>query len=129
MAGKLSQEQLARKVGVSQGLIAQIEKGTNQGSKHIASIARALNVSADWLETGLGQRDRAPANAPAQAGQDERQPPPVWPFSHMTAEFWFSAPAEVRLRAEALAEGTIIEWKQAQPKKAKKPAGKSDRAA
>lgn len=57
---KLSQEALARQVGVSQGLIGQIESGKNQGSKHIATIARSLGVSADWLETGKGPRSRVP---------------------------------------------------------------------
>lgn len=55
---KLSQEGLARKVGVSQGLIGQIESGTNQGSKHLPGLARALGVSADWLETGKGSQAR-----------------------------------------------------------------------
>lgn len=54
----MTQEALARAVGVSQGLIGQIESGKNQGSKHIAALARALNVSADWLETGTGERSR-----------------------------------------------------------------------
>ncbi|MGA4125529.1 XRE family transcriptional regulator [Ralstonia nicotianae] len=54
----MTQEALARAVGVSQGLIGQIESGKNQGSKHIASLARVLNVSADWLETGMGSRSR-----------------------------------------------------------------------
>ncbi|MCA8017766.1 XRE family transcriptional regulator [Burkholderia metallica] len=58
LAAKLSQEALARQVGVSQGLIGQIESGKNQGSKYIAAIARALGVSADWLETGKGRRER-----------------------------------------------------------------------
>ncbi|MBJ9624576.1 XRE family transcriptional regulator [Burkholderia multivorans] len=56
---KLSQEALARQVGVSQGLIGQIESGKNQGSKHLAALARALGVSPDWLETGKGPRERA----------------------------------------------------------------------
>ncbi|HDR9087173.1 XRE family transcriptional regulator [Burkholderia vietnamiensis] len=55
---KLSQESLARQVGVSQGLIGQIESGKNQGSKHLAALARALGVSPDWLETGKGPRER-----------------------------------------------------------------------
>ncbi|MCL4655175.1 helix-turn-helix domain-containing protein [Burkholderia multivorans] len=56
---QLSQESLARQVGVSQGLIGQIESGKNQGTKHIAAIARVLNVSADWLENGRSTRERA----------------------------------------------------------------------
>ncbi|WP_420889291.1 S24 family peptidase [Cupriavidus gilardii] len=59
LAAQLSQEALAKKVGVSQGLIGQIEGGRNQGSKHVAALARALDVSADWLSTGTGPRERA----------------------------------------------------------------------
>ena len=50
----LSQERLGDLVGVSQGLIGQIENGRNRGSKHIAALARALQCSADWLDTGKG---------------------------------------------------------------------------
>jgi|GEM_PF-3059110 len=48
----LSQHLLASKAGVTQGLIGQIEAGTNKGSKHTVAIARALEVSPDWLERG-----------------------------------------------------------------------------
>jgi len=50
----LSQQLLANKAGVTQGLIGQIEAGTNKGSKHTVAIARALEVSPDWLESGRG---------------------------------------------------------------------------
>lgn len=53
---KLSQEKLAHRAGVTQSLISQIEKGTNQGSQYLNAIARALGVSADWLETGREPR-------------------------------------------------------------------------
>ncbi|WP_104656493.1 helix-turn-helix domain-containing protein [Ralstonia insidiosa] len=59
-----TQEELGRRAGVSQGLIAQIENGTNQGSKHLVAIARSLAVSADWLETGKGERVRKQIDAP-----------------------------------------------------------------
>lgn len=49
---ELSQQALAIRAGVSQGLIAQIESGRNSGTKHISALARALNKSVQWLETG-----------------------------------------------------------------------------
>lgn len=64
---RMSQEDLARRVGVSQGLIAQIESGTNQGSKHLAALARTLGVSVDWLETGKGEKHRAAVTSLAVA--------------------------------------------------------------
>lgn len=50
----MSQEGLAKASGVSQSTIAQIERGRNQGTKHILALARALGVTPEWLETGRG---------------------------------------------------------------------------
>jgi phage repressor protein C with HTH and peptisase S24 domain len=55
---KLSQSSLALKAGVTQGTISQLEKNPAQGSKHLPAIARALDVSVDWLETGTGPMER-----------------------------------------------------------------------
>ncbi|BAK75800.1 putative phage repressor [Pseudogulbenkiania sp. NH8B] len=51
---QLTQAQLARKSGVAQATIAHIESGRNKGSKHLLDLARALGVSAHWLDTGKG---------------------------------------------------------------------------
>ncbi|MDE1139935.1 MAG: S24 family peptidase [Paraburkholderia tropica] len=48
----MSQEGLGKAAGISQSTIAQIERGRNQGTKHMLSLARALDVDAEWLETG-----------------------------------------------------------------------------
>ena len=48
----LSQLELARRAKVSQGTIAQLEIGRNQGSGKILDIAIALNVSPEWLLYG-----------------------------------------------------------------------------
>lgn len=57
-----SQETLAAMVGVTQGLIGQIENGRNKGSKHIVVLARALQCSPEWLSSGRGdmQAQRQP---------------------------------------------------------------------
>lgn len=67
-AANLSQEALARRAGVTQGLIGQIENGRNKGSKHAAALARALNVSADWLESGTGPKERPASSLPDPRG-------------------------------------------------------------
>jgi transcriptional regulator with XRE-family HTH domain len=61
---KISQEELARRVGVTQGLISQIENGTNDSSKYLTTIARELDVSPDWLESGKGEKKRRETTAP-----------------------------------------------------------------
>jgi transcriptional regulator with XRE-family HTH domain len=51
-----SQAQLAEKVGVAQSSIGNIESGVRQRPRELVSIAKALNVSPDWLETGKGPK-------------------------------------------------------------------------
>src|SRR5579864_3945594 len=53
LALKLSQPQLAQKAGsISYQAIQQLEAGG--GTKHLVAIARALGVSAEWLQDGTG---------------------------------------------------------------------------
>lgn len=51
----MSQEGLGKAAGISQSTVAQIERGRNQGTKHILGLVRALGVRADWLERGRGE--------------------------------------------------------------------------
>lgn len=60
---KLSQTELAKKSDVSQGLIGQLERGENEGTKHIAKIANALGVDAFWLTDGIGVGEPRPTGA------------------------------------------------------------------
>ncbi|WP_369065330.1 XRE family transcriptional regulator [Burkholderia gladioli] len=59
----LSQADLGTRAGVSQSTIANIESGRNQGSKHLMAIARALGVSAEWLESEQGPKEAGAADA------------------------------------------------------------------
>ena len=66
----LSQPQLAKRVGgISYQAIQQLEQGG--GSKHLVSIARALGVTAEWLQDGHGPAPAKPA-APSRAAAAER---------------------------------------------------------
>lgn len=49
---KLSQTALAKKAGVSQTTVSDIERGRNDGSKDIVQIARALQRSPEYLLLG-----------------------------------------------------------------------------
>ena len=51
---KLSQNELALKVGVKQSTISELETGESAGTTVLASFASALGVNALWLETGKG---------------------------------------------------------------------------
>jgi phage repressor protein C with HTH and peptisase S24 domain len=54
----LSQTQLARRAGVSQSTVANIESGRNQGSKHLVPIAEALGVRVEWLSAGRAPKSQ-----------------------------------------------------------------------
>lgn len=51
---KLSQEELAKLSGVSQGSIGHLESGLRQSSRRITAIANALGVNPQWLAEGKG---------------------------------------------------------------------------
>ncbi|HCL4101330.1 TPA: helix-turn-helix transcriptional regulator, partial [Pseudomonas aeruginosa] len=51
---KLTQAQLAQRVGLDQTSISNLEQGKSQGSAYIAQLAAACGVSALWLAAGRG---------------------------------------------------------------------------
>jgi transcriptional regulator with XRE-family HTH domain len=51
-----SQVQLADEAGVTQSAIGNIESGLRQRPRELVSLAKALRVSPEWLETGKGPR-------------------------------------------------------------------------
>lgn len=52
----LNQQQLAKVSGLSQTTISDIERSRNESSRDLVTLAHALNVSAEWLITGLGDK-------------------------------------------------------------------------
>lgn len=61
----LSQEALAKKAGVSQGTIGNIESGLRKQPRDLLKIARALQASPDWLESGRGPWQAEESNVTA----------------------------------------------------------------
>lgn len=53
----LSQAELSKLLGVSQASIAAIEAGRNKRPTNLVSIAKALDVSPYWLETGKEDKE------------------------------------------------------------------------
>lgn len=53
---EMTQVDLARKSGVSQGTIGNLEAGLRKSARNLAQIAAALGVSALWLAEGRGPR-------------------------------------------------------------------------
>lgn len=53
---KIPQEVLAKKVGISQTTISDIERGRNNGSTETAALASALGVNALWLAEEKGPK-------------------------------------------------------------------------
>lgn len=54
--GELTQGEVSNRSGVSQSLISQLENSTTAtGSEYTPRLARALNVSVDWLADEIGE--------------------------------------------------------------------------
>lgn len=70
---KLSQKQLAVKVGMSQPAISELEKGESFGTKYVASIAAVLGINALWLEAGRGPK-RSAQNADISTMENSVRP-------------------------------------------------------
>lgn len=67
---KLTQEQLAKRVGIRQSTLSELENGESAGTGYVATMAAALGVSPLWLETGKGPKKlkSSPAELTDQAG-------------------------------------------------------------
>lgn len=50
----LSQEDVAKRVSMTQQSYSDLERGSSRRTTRIGSLAHALRVDAYWLETGLG---------------------------------------------------------------------------
>lgn len=58
----MTQAQLAKKAGIVQSTLSELETGASDGTAFVASIAAALGVNALWIQTGKGLP--APAEPP-----------------------------------------------------------------
>lgn len=65
----MTQSELAKKVGMKQATLSQLETGESEGSKLIVGLAHHLGVSAIWLQTGRGEPTLIKTPAPEPAPQ------------------------------------------------------------
>lgn len=107
----LTQAELARAAGISQGAVANYENGTRQSPRTIFPLANALKVSAVWLVKGSGPMDyEAPALAGSRYGLADGNPkPPIldWPFRDISPEIYWSLPEADRNLIENTIAGLI----------------------
>jgi transcriptional regulator with XRE-family HTH domain len=92
----LKQEELAKKAGVSQGTIANIEAGHRKRPRDILSIAKALGVDPAWLESGSVERIYGRADEAVKVVAKEDHAPYDWPFKTVTKAQWESIPKHKR---------------------------------
>ena len=53
----MTQEEFARRIGVSQGFLSTVERGRGEiGAEILLSIAQEFGKSVDWLLTGKGRK-------------------------------------------------------------------------
>ncbi|QQN73151.1 helix-turn-helix transcriptional regulator [Croceicoccus sp. YJ47] len=66
----MSQSELARAIGVTQGSINQLISGRSRGSKHLHKIARELQTTPEYLS---GEADRPEMGAENMLSHTERE--------------------------------------------------------
>lgn len=107
---QLSQAELARASGLSQGAISSYETGSRKSTTGIVDLAKALKVNPVWLLTGEGPvepvafRDSS-YTLPAQL-KDVTQPDvaATWPFKSIPpADYWTLPESSRRVIEETVA--------------------------
>ena len=61
----ITQGKLAKLAGCSQGTIGNVESGIRLTLRNVVQVARALDVSSDWLSDGIGQAPESPNQMPS----------------------------------------------------------------
>ena len=107
----MTQAELARACGISQGAIANYESSSRQFPRAIFQLAAALKVSAQWLAEGVGPMDyEAPALAGTSLSLAERKAPASgfeWPFQNISPEIYWSLSQADRTLVENTLAGLI----------------------
>ena len=106
---KLSQAQLGRASGLSQGAISSYETRARKATTELVPLAQALNVNPIWLLTGNGPMepvaDPSTPNPASQVRDVERQPLSTgWPFDSIPEDnFWVLTKPQRRIIEQTVA--------------------------
>ncbi|MEJ2803827.1 helix-turn-helix transcriptional regulator [Comamonadaceae bacterium PP-2] len=96
----ISQADLAKRAGCAQGTIGNVESGERKSLRELVAVARALQVSPDWLYDGKGPRpDLPPLNTSSNLAEAES-----WPFRRVTPAQWRTISADAVDRIESYVE-------------------------
>lgn len=110
----LSQAELAKKAGVSQSTIGNLESGTRKSPKYVLTIATALGVDPMWLQYGSGvQKPLVAMEPPRPYGRTAYD----WPFLSVSQEEWESLPNDVKALIDAQVHAAVLMTKNAGAKK------------
>jgi transcriptional regulator with XRE-family HTH domain len=72
----MRQGELARRVGISQATLSQLESNGSRSTSYVAKFAAVLGVSALWLAEGKGERQKGVLTVEHQAQGHPELPPP-----------------------------------------------------
>lgn len=73
----MRQGELARKVGISQATLSQLESNGSQSTAYVAKLAAVLGVSALWLSDGKGDRQNGALTVEVKSpGVTQKKLPP-----------------------------------------------------
>ena len=97
----LTQGELAAKAHCVQGTIGNIEKGTRKTLRNLVDVARALQVSPEWLQDGRGPGPKSLLGMHEPAVEYR-----VWPFS-VSYERFERLPPEVKQMLDAQLSAAI----------------------
>lgn len=99
---KVSQSELARRIGIKQQSISQICSGRSTRSRYTMQIAEALEVNAHWLATGEGDIGLGASSQEFKSGAQGQQIPLI---------NWVQAANWAELRVKGLTDDDVEEWR------------------
>ncbi|WP_175224349.1 helix-turn-helix domain-containing protein [Achromobacter ruhlandii] len=112
---KLTQAQVAKKVGMSQSALSELESDAYPTSSYTPRLAHLYRVHARWLADGEGPREIG-------AVQGTEAPSEPWPFSRIDRTLFDQLPQKVKDDIEDYIEMKIVKASPGRPSRTTKSA-------